>query len=90
MGGAVIASIDDPVAAYLNPAGLVGSPLFRAQIDANALFDRRAFTRAPDDIDGVGKITSYDEVVNQFRFDGPSPGVWLSGTFGETIPGRGA
>ena len=26
-GGAVIASIDEPVAAYFNPAGLTGSPL---------------------------------------------------------------
>ena len=86
-GGAVIASIDDPVAAYFNPAGLTGSPLFRAQIDANALFDRRAFTRAPDDVNGTGELTSYDEVVNHFRFDGPSPGVWLSGTFGKVIPG---
>lgn len=86
-GGAVIASIDDPVAAYFNPAGLVGSPLFRAQIDANALFDRRAFTRAPDDVNGTGELTAYDEVVNEYRFDGPSPGVWLSGTFGEAVPG---
>ena len=26
-------------------------------------------------------------MVNHFRFDGPSPGVWLSGTFGKAIPG---
>ena len=86
-GGAVIASIDDPVAAYFNPAGLTGSPLFRAQVDANALFDRRAFTRAPDDVNGTGELTAYEEVVNEYRFDGPSPGVWLSGTFGQALPG---
>ena len=65
-GGAVVASIDDPVASYFNPAGLVHSSLFEVQIDANALFDRRAFTRAPDDVNGTGELTAYDEVVNKF------------------------
>ena len=86
-GGAVVASVDDPVAAYLNPAGLVHTPAFTLQLDGNALFDRRAFLRASDDINETGTLTTYDEAVNEYRFDGPSPGVWMSGTFGKSIEG---
>jgi long-subunit fatty acid transport protein len=82
-GGANVAAPDDPIAMHTNPAALAGLPGLQLMIDADMIWDRRAFTRAPDhfDTDGDGvadREVTYDRVANSFAPLPPTPGVFAT------------
>lgn len=76
-GGANVADPGDGNALYLNPAGLAGLEGLQGLVDSSMVFDGRTFTRAPDDVDGDGRVETYDTVSNGWR-PMPSPSVFLS------------
>lgn len=70
-GGANIAAPEDPIAIYTNPAALAALDGVRMMVDADAAWDDRRFTRAPDH-------TTYEAVQNDSPELPPSPGLFAT------------
>jgi long-subunit fatty acid transport protein len=84
-GGADTAAPRDPSAIMRNPAALAGHKGLALMIDANLVRDQRDFIRAPDDLQGFGNETTYDEVKNDNALD-VSPSFFVAYNLGELAP----
>jgi long-subunit fatty acid transport protein len=80
-GGANIADPQEPVALHVNPAALAGVKGLQLVVDGDMVFDRRAFTRAPDNHTPTGALATYDTVTNDWLPLPPSPGVFMAYNF---------
>ena len=86
-GGANIVSPGDPIALWINPAGLAGLENLQVMVDVGWQILNPRFQRASDDLDNDGDLTAYDEIHSR-RWATPSPGLlaaWSMRKFG--VPG---